>query len=237
MMQNILRAIHKRFHFPPTRRPDFSRVKKLDYDTYWKTRGFEIERTLRPREQMILEWIPSGSKILDVGCGNSRLPIALRDKGCEVTVADVSQTVLAGFEEHGIRTKKIDLENVQELMSVGDYDGIVMSEVLEHLRFPEDVLGALRDRTKRFYISIPNSAFYRYRLHLLFCGRFFTQWVFHPSEHLRFWSHIDFLDWLNAQGLIVERFQASNGFGRRFMRWLPNVFGHQICYEAYPRKS
>jgi len=75
---------------------------------------------------------------------------------------------------------------------------------------------------------LPNSAFYRYRIGLMFKGRFFTQWLYHPSEHLRYWSHIDFLDWLKALNFNIIEFKSSNG---PFLKniW-PNMFGNQICY-------
>lgn len=56
------------FYFPWTRKPDFSKVKTMDYDEYWKTRGFELNRKLKPREEIFLDWIEPGSRVLDFGC-------------------------------------------------------------------------------------------------------------------------------------------------------------------------
>jgi hypothetical protein len=68
----------------------------------------------------------------------------------------------------------------------------------------------------------------------MFGWRFFTQWKSHPSEHLRYWSHKDFLDWLSAMNLDVVRAKASNGFELKDI-W-QNLFGHQICYLTKKRK-
>lgn len=222
------------FYFNNTRKPDFRNIHKIDYDEYWKHRGFVINKKLKEREEIILSNIPKGSSVLDIGCGNSLLPVKLKEKGVNINVADISEDVLTGFSKYGIKSAKIDLLK-PELINISSYDYIILSEVLEHLSNPEDVLGVLKKYSQNFIITIPNSAFYRYRLHLMFSGRFFTQWVYHPSEHLRFWSHTDFLDWLSALGLQVEKTKASNGFTlfgliKNLKNWWPNLFGHQIVY-------
>jgi len=218
-------------NFPWTRKPDFKGIQNLDYDSYWRERGFSIQKKLRPREVLVLDSIAGGSRVLDVGCGNSRLPIALKEKGCAVTVGDISSVVLEGFRQHGIDAIRVDLANFDGTGLEGHFDYLVLSEVLEHLANPEEALARLGKLADRIWITVPNSAFYRYRLHLMFSGRFFTQWVHHPSEHLRFWSHADFLDWLDALGYAVVEAKASNG-----PVWLkdvwPNLFGHQVCYLA-----
>ncbi len=221
------------FYFAGTRKPNFSDVKKIDYNDYWTHRGFVINKKLKEREEIIFDYIPKGSRVLDVGCGNSLLPIKLKKKGVVVEVADISEIVLRGYGAHGIPSVRVDLEKPADIRLNTKYDYIVLSEVLEHLTNPEEVVAVLKKSAKNLIITIPNSAFYRFRLHLFFVGRFFTQWVYHPSEHVRYWSHVDFLDWLFSRGLAVIKSEASNGlklFGLPLFRIWPNLFGHQICY-------
>jgi len=218
------------FYFRGTRKPDFSNVEKIDYDEYWQTRGFTMRGKLMEREEIFFRWILEGSKVLDIGCGNSRLLWELqRKKHCQCTGIDRSAVVLAGQKQAGIKVYSADIEE-PEFGLTERYDYIILSEVLEHLRQPEDLIKKSTPHTKNFALSVPNSAFYRYRVGLMFSGRFFTQWRQHPSEHLRFWSHIDFLDWLKALRLDVTTCAASNGFWLKNL-W-PNMFGHQICYLA-----
>lgn len=218
------------FNFPWTRKPNYPKLARLNYDEYWQTRGFVIKNKLREREEYILSIIPIGSKVLDIGCGNSKLPIALKEKGCNVSVGDISPIVLEGFKTHDINSMIVDLTHVEGMKEIPTgFDYIILSEVLEHLPNPEEVIMTLTPLTKHFAITIPNSAYYWFRLGLTFKGRFFTQWVHHPSEHLRFWSHIDFVDWLKALDLNLIKSFASNG--RRPLKdiW-PNLFGFQMVY-------
>lgn len=213
----------------------FPNIGRLDYSDYWRSRGFALQPKLKEREVMTLGLIPKGASVLDVGCGNSRLPVELKRKGCEVVVADLSPIVLDAFRQKGIAGMTLDLDSISRASIVGNFDYIILSEVLEHTRNPEEVLKALTMHTKRFVLTVPNSAFYPFRFQLFFAGRFFKQWVYHPSEHLRFWSHRDFLDWLHALGFVVEYARPSNGLSVKgfapFLKYLwPNLLGHQIVY-------
>ncbi len=213
----------------------FPNIGRLDYSDYWRERGFALQSKLREREVMMLALIPVGARVFDVGCGNSRLPVELKRKGCKVAAADISPIVLDAFKKEGIEGVTLDLDTIAQESIHGEYDYIILSEVLEHTRNPEEILKTLAPHTKRFVPTVPNSAFYPFRLQLFFGGRFFKQWRYHPSEHLRFWSHADFLDWLGALGFSVEYARASNGLSVKgllpFMKdvW-PNLFGHQMVY-------
>ncbi|HUY62290.1 MAG TPA: methionine biosynthesis protein MetW [Candidatus Paceibacterota bacterium] len=224
--------------FLGSRKPDFRAGRQvLTYDDYWARRGFETHKKLSEREVIIRDHISPGSSVLVVGCGTSRLPFALQEKGCMVTVSDIAPAAVALFIKEGISGFVLDLERVEATSVTGTYDVIIASEVLEHIRNPERAVEALSKHTKRFIISVPNSAFYRYRLHLMFAGRFFVQWAHHPAEHLRYWSHSDFLEWLSAMDLSVQAAIPSNGLSCKglcpFMKDLwPNLFGHQIVYDC-----
>ncbi|MDD4271832.1 MAG: methionine biosynthesis protein MetW [Patescibacteria group bacterium] len=221
------------FYFFCTRKPNFSNIKKIDYNDYWVNRKFEINKKLKEREEIILKWVPQGAKVIDLGCGNSLLPTKLKEKGCDITVADISPIVLAGYEKYGLEGKVINLEDIEAVKNIKKFDYIILSEVLEHTKNPEEIIEVLKSHADYLIITIPNSAFYRYRLHLFWSGRFFTQWVYHPSEHLRYWSHLDFLDWLSALNLKVVECRSSNGLTIgpiKLFNLFKNLFGHQICY-------
>lgn len=218
-----------------TRNPDFKNILAIDYDKYWEDRGFSINKKLKEREEIILKMIDKKSSVFDIGCGNSLLPVKLKEKGCDVSIGDISPVVLSGFKEKGIVGEKIDLDVIKDFKIKKNFDYIILSEVLEHTRNPEEIIDVLKDNTRNFIITIPNSAYYKFRFSLFFRGRFFTQWVSHPSEHLRFWSHIDFLDWAKAMNLRVESSVPSNGFS--FFGLFPklkflnkNLLGFQIIY-------
>ena len=221
--------------FPWIRKPNYPKMVDLDYDKYWESRHFKINDNLKPREAIIYKWIEPNNNVLDLGCGNSRLPLELKIKGMNIEIGDVSKLVINEFSNIGITAHEIDLNGSLKSLLDKRYDYIILSEVLEHLSTPEKTITELNPSTKYFLITIPNSAYFWFRLGLLFRGRFFTQWVHHPSEHLRFWSHIDFLDWLKAMDLQIVKYRASNGIKVLNRIW-PNLFGFQIVYLCQTHK-
>jgi len=217
---------------PWIRKPDFRNIKEINYDDYWQHRGWQLNKKLKPRETIMLDLVPAGSKVADIGCGNSLLPVKLKEKGCDVSVSDISEVVLGQYKSMGLKGFQVDLEKTEILKLPEKFDFIILSEVLEHMRNPEQVVKALKPYTKHFLITVPNSASYQFRYGLMFHGRFFTQWVYHPSEHLRYWSHIDFLDWLAAMGLEVLATPAAEGFSfRGLLPWLPNLWKNLLGYR------
>lgn len=204
------------------RKPDFKSITKdVKYNDYWGYRGWSINKKLKNREKLALKIIPSGASVIDLGCGNSLLPVSLKEKGANVHVGDISDKVLEGYKAYGIEGKVVDLEKINPDALGQKFDYMILFEVLEHLRFPEETIEALKNSADNFIITVPNSAAYYYRFSLLFKGRFFTQWAYHPSEHLRYWSHIDFMDWLDAMGFQVVMAQATDGMTIR--GWFPRL--------------
>lgn len=204
----------------------------FDYKVYWKNRDVKIRQRLLEREKIFFDWIKSKTKVLDIAVGNSGLLLSLKkDKACNVHAFDISQEVVDAQNKSGVAAEKKDI-SLDDFNILEKYDIVILSEILEHLPTPEALIKKIADKAKFFLVSIPNSAFYKFRLQLLF-GRFFKQWIFHPSEHLRFWSHRDFLDWVDYMGFDVVKFEASNGLDigpLKFYKYMPNLFGHQICY-------
>lgn len=210
------------------RQPNFPR-ETFDYERYWEARG---RTTGLPNRVLIFaEWIAEGSRVLEVGCGDGAgAEYLARARGCRVLAVDVSERAVRFARERGVDAHQRDV--VRDPFPRDTFDYVVLSEVLEHVPLPEEVLAALRPSAPRFLVSVPNTAYLFYRICLGFRGRFPTQWVVHPAEHLRFWSVTDFRAWAQAQGFEVARAAASTGFPF-LKRWHHNLFGHQMCYELH----
>ncbi len=204
-------------------------LSHMDYDHYWRARGFH---TFQPRYRIMAEVIEPGSTVLDIGCGEGLLLEYLTEtkgiSGCGVDIAPEAVR-LAGAR--GV--KKVEVADILHWEIEQEYDYIILSEILEHLANPEEVIAKVCHRfRKALLVSIPNIGYYRHRLRLLF-GRFPIQWEWHPGEHLRFWTVVDFVQWISELGLEVVDVQSSNGFPV-LHRHFPNLFGNQVVFVIQP---
>src|SRR5213078_794990 len=82
-----------------------------------------------------------GSRVLDVGCASGVVSEALWSKGCRVTGIDrwplAGQPQFERFIQH-------DLNNGALPVDAGEFDHILLLDVIEHLESPEAFVDALR---------------------------------------------------------------------------------------------
>jgi methionine biosynthesis protein MetW len=207
------------------------RLTQMDYEDYWKLRG---RHSFQPRYEIMARMIEPGASVLDIGCGDGfLLEYLARLKKVQGYGVDISVEAITMAKERKVKAEAV---NIFEWESDQVYDYIIISEFIEHVPNPEDLIRKLRKGCRKaFLISVPNIGYYQHRLRLLF-GRFPVQWVIHPAEHLRFWTVIDFQEWARQLGLEVIEVQSSNGIPF-IHRYLPNLFGNQIVFLLRPSNS
>ena len=203
----------------------------LDYDTYWGVRD-EVE--VGERFRALASLIEPGAEVLDVGCGEGTfLEYLVRTRSAKAWGVDISEAALKTARGRGLSVERGDAS--QGELPDRPCDHVVAAEVLEHIPEPEKLLLAAGRRCRRsVVVSIPNVGFYFDRLRLLF-GRFPVQWLHHPSEHLRFFTVRDFVEWANDLGFEVENIVPVTGFPV-LMRWWPNLFAQQTVMALVPRQ-
>jgi methionine biosynthesis protein MetW len=199
-------------------------LTNLDYNQYWHIRGFH---TPQPRYFIMADIIQPHSRVLDIGCGEGLLLEYLsQTRHVYGHGIDISATALKMAATRQVKAFAADIRHWEVQ---GVYDYIILSEVIEHLADPEAIVQKLTDHfSQALIISVPNIGYYSHRLRLLF-GRFPLQWGWHPAEHLRYWTVIDFVGWVQQFGLCVTQVHSSNGFPLLHRHW-PNLFGNQIVF-------
>lgn len=204
----------------------------MDYDQYWRERE-SVELRIKPRFRIFAELIEPGSSVLDLGCGDgTNLAYLLERKQIVPFGIDLSPGAVRQAQARGIEAVVADIADSGFHLQ-GRYDYIILSEVVEHLPYPENLLLRVRDHFhKGLLVTIPNTGFYRYRLRLLL-GRFPVQWVYHPGEHLRYWTVKDFVWWVEQFGYRIKRTWASSGTRlgplQLRQRW-PNLWAYRVIF-------
>ena len=204
----------------------------------------------------IVELVDEGRRVLEVGCAEGHMAEFLsRYKHCPITgiemnpeAAEVAsahcESIVIGDVEQGA------LERVQ-----GTFDVVIFADVLEHLRYPGDVLRAthpLLNEGGYVLISLPNVAHWEVRRSLI-RGRFeYTKAGLLDDSHLRFFTYETALKLIDEAGFYVGTFELvhrcprfwkyPNFYRRRdafvnrlVKKYFRGIFGYQFVFKILPK--
>jgi len=156
--------------------------------------------------------IPAGSKVLDIGAGNGLLALVLREARGDVVIDGIEPDPhAAGLVGPNYRNFLVGpAQGFLEEIRAGDYDYVVLADVLEHLGDPlgflRDLVGCLSERV-RIVVSVPNVAFASVRLAML-NGEFdYVDSGLLERTHLRFFTLKTIRALVAGAGLNIEKLQ------------------------------
>jgi 2-polyprenyl-3-methyl-5-hydroxy-6-metoxy-1,4-benzoquinol methylase len=156
----------------------------------------------------ILNRVPEGAAVLELGPASGYMTEVLASKGCAVDAIEVNPHDAAKAARH---CRKMVIGSIEEERAwnglTGAYRVVIAADVLEHLRSPELALAHMRRRMtpeSRALVSLPNVAFWEMRLRLLL-GRFeYTDTGVLDRTHLRFYTMKTAVEMFADAGLEVE---------------------------------
>lgn len=160
-------------------------------------------------DRIQLAMIPPDSRMLEIGCGTGHLAEYLvREKGCSVlgVELDPEQAAVASKRGFPVLAGSITDPALQERLDgyvadSGPFAVVFMSQVIEHVAEPEDLLRKIRTWLApdgMLVISTCNIAHWKYRLRLL-RGRWeYEEYGILDRGHLRFFTMRSFADLLES---------------------------------------
>ncbi len=164
---------------------------------------------LRPDLAIIAEHVATGSRILDVGCGDGALMAALRDgKGVDARGLELDAGNVAAAVSRGLSVIQGDADTDLADYPDASFDYAILSQTLQTATRPDVVLDHLLRVGRQAFVSFPNFAHWRVRLSLLWGGRMPVtrllpeQWFDTPNIH-----HVtidDFRHFVKTRGILVE---------------------------------
>lgn len=165
-------------------------------------------------DRIQLAMIPANSRLLEIGCATGYMSEYLSlQKGCLITGVEIDpdQAQLAKNKCLTVINGAIDTEDVQTKLSdlidkQGHFDVVFMSQVIEHLAEPEQVLRKVHEwLTPEGYLIISscNIAHWRARLRLLAGKWQYEEYGLFDRGHLRFFTFQSFEKMLDRCGFII----------------------------------
>lgn len=189
----------------------------------------------------IIRYVGNHKKVLDVGCASGYLGKELARRGCRVvgieidpeaarSAAQVCEDVIVG-----------DIEEIADLHYPPKYfDVIICADVLEHLKRPDLTLEKLRLYLRPdglLIMSIPNIAYWRIRLRLLF-GQFeYKETGILDKTHLRFFTLESVKKFLTQAGFRLIAIDYAAVFPGPMVKALPTLLAFQFIVVAEPSEG
>lgn len=170
--------------------------------------------------QLVADLVSAGSRVLDIGCGDSSLLAHLATtKGVDARGIELSMAGVRSAVSQGLSVVQGDADT-----DLGDYpadafDYVILSKTLQATRDPRGVLANLLRIGRRAIVSFPNFAFWRNRLQIGLGGRMPVsdalsyQWWETPNIH--FCTVRDFIALCDQDGYSIEKAFTLDGHGRK----------------------
>lgn len=166
-------------------------------------------KTVREEYSVIVNWVKTGSHVIDMGCGDGSLLRLLNDvKNVTGVGTDSSESAITAARKKGVSAQvgKID---TRLPFKDKHFDYAICNVTLQMVMYPETLLYEMMRISKRQIISFPNFAFILNRLELLTRGRMPKRMLggyqWYSTGHAHQLSIADFIQYCQDQNIKIVR--------------------------------
>ena len=182
---------------------------------------------LRPDHRIILEWIPPGAAVLDLGCGDGTLlDLLVRRKGARVQGVEIDEQAIYRCVARGLSVFHEDIDDGLSGYRDRSFDYVILNQSLQQVRRVDEVLQEALRVGHRAILGFPNFAHYRARCQLFFLGRTpvtpALPYEWHDTPNLHFLSIKDFKAYCRQRSIRIERDACIAG--KHKVTFFPNLF-------------
>ncbi len=186
----------------------------------------------------------AGKRILDIGCANGALGKMLKEKySCTIVGVEVSESAATIARAALDQVYVFNIEQPDEWPSEileGEFDAVIISEVLEHLFLPEVLMKRVRSlchSQTRVVLTVPNILFWKNRLKMLFGSFEYEERGIMDRGHIHFFSWKSLSALIANEGFVIDRtmHHVPTRVLRGFADAFPGLVAHNFIVRIAPR--
>jgi methionine biosynthesis protein MetW len=187
--------------------------------------------------QIISDWIPDGSRVLDLGCGNGTLLHHLQQRNISGYGLEIDNSKFSDCIQSGVNVIQADLDQGLPQFADQTFDFVILSQTLQAVNRPDFLLEEIVRVGKQAIIAFPNFGHWQCRLQLTLGGHMPRSkslpnaWFDTPNIHLC--TVRDFDNLCDSSDISVLRRSIVNHAHKNTIgtRLMPNLFGQIALYQ------
>ena len=192
--------------------------------------------SLKPEFTRLLDWIPEGARVLDLGCGSAELlAYLMKHKQVQGVGLEMDPVSIIASIANGVDVIQADLNDINLVAMFGEraFDVVLTTQTLQSMQRPDYLIDSMLRVGQRAIVTFPNFGYWRNRLQLMSGGKMPVsdslpyQWYDTPNTHLC--TFADFEQFCQERNIyILEQRVLGNDWGAE---WLPNLLGEVALYH------
>ncbi len=164
----------------------------------------------------ILDQVPNGARILEIGCANGDLLLLLQnERNAIVRGLEISQEGVNACVAKGLSVIQGDADKDLSLFPDKAFDLVILSNTIQATMNPKAVLMQIQRIGRRAIVSLPNFAYWRARLSLLFKGKMpVTEDLpdtWYETQNIHLCTLHDFAELAQSCGFSLHGIMSVNG--------------------------